>query len=52
MEDVWDKDKVFEIYCIEAYNIILFDIYLSCFCFYFITSLFPDSVCAFRKHLP
>ena len=41
--------KVFEIYCIETYNIILFDICLSYFCFYFIT-LFPDSVlCLLQK---
>lgn len=36
--------KVFETYYIETYNITVFDTYLSCVCFYFITSLFPDSV--------
>lgn len=42
--------KVFETYCIKTYNITVFDIDLSSFCFYFITSLFPDSVlCLLQK---
>lgn len=51
MEDMWDDFlSIWKIYCIETYNIIWFDIYLSCFCLYFITSLSPDSVlCLLQK---
>lgn len=40
------------LYCIATYNIILFDTFLSCFCFYFITSLFPDSVLCLLPQKP
>lgn len=52
MEDMWgDFLSIWKIlYCIETYNIIWVDIYLSCFCLYFITSLSPDSVlCLLQK---